>query len=71
MAITASIFQYALSTQKVQIRVLALRQSSSYLLPSIISIDFIDGDAMITVRMDEKPPSYLTQKRDEHGNYTK
>ncbi len=44
---------------------------SSYLLPSMISVDFIDGDAMITVRMDEKPPSYLTQKRDGHGDCTK
>ncbi len=47
------------------------RQSLSYLLPSIILVDFIDGDTMITVRVDDKPPSYLTQKRDEHGNYTK
>ena len=62
----------SLNTLKcVQTVTLSAHKASSYLLPSIISIDFIDGDAMITVRMDEKPPSYLTQRRDEHDNYTK
>ena len=63
--------RFKLAKSNIRFRLPTLRQSSSYLLPSIISIEFIDGDTMITVRMDEKPPSYLTQKRDEHDKYTK
>ncbi len=55
---------------KIRFRLRLLRQSLSQKLPSIISINFIDG-SVITVRMDEKPPAYLTQKRDEHDNYIK
>ena len=58
MTITASIFQYALSTQKVQIRVLVCRQKQSRSNADKMQYIFINGLAGFVVKWQPKPLTY-------------